>query len=575
MLADDAPVGVVGWRSLLGRKLLGITLILTILATAFFASGIGAHPGWMWWVIGPSCIAVLTVLAVRRSTTDRQRALGVVTVLLVAATAGYARFAHVPGPALAILLAVVVSGLLLGRRAMYVTGGLAALAVSAVGVAMVEGYLAGPRLDELEPTMGRVWIRTTTFTITFAFIVAAVVTWVVEQVEVAAARAEHETARRHEAERKGLEAQQADLMGQVAARLAHDVNNHLAVISMWSSVLLASRSEEDLEEATDEIGAAIEQATALTRRVLVLGRRGVRTPRPTSLTALVADHASMLRRMLGATITLEIERPETDAWCHADEGQLNQVLLNLAMNARDALPDGGKVTIRTGRRPNGHDYLAFLTVEDTGVGMTEEVRRRATEPFFSTKPAGKGSGLGLAAVAAVARQSDATLELESSPGNGTRVTFALASIAAPATAAAPPAAPPILTARVLLVDDSPALVQIARRTLQDAGCTVIVAGDGDEALQRIGESRFDALCSDVVMPGCPVRDVIAAFEARNPAAPVLLCSGYVGEELVRRGIEAGRYRFLAKPYGPAQLVAEIATVLREASRAPAAIAEAG
>jgi CheY-like chemotaxis protein len=170
--------------------------------------------------------------------------------------------------------------------------------------------------------------------------------------------------------------------------------------------------------------------------------------------------------------------------------------------------------------------------------------------------------------------------MASAPGEGTRATFQLPAIAPPPEAEHVAEVPAVLAGRVLLVDDSPALVQIMRRTLREAGCTVVVAGDGDEAIARIGEGPFDLLCSDVVMPGTPVREVIAGFEAKNPGAPVLLCSGYVGEHLVRAGIEAGRYRFLAKPFGPAQLIAEVAELLRQApgrhaGRGLAAVAGAG
>lgn len=555
---------------MLGRRLLLVTLGLTALAVLFLASGLGVGPNRAWWVFGPCGVAVLGGLLVVR-TSERVRAVGVVAVLVTASLIGYTRFGHTPGPALALALAAVIAGLLLGRRAMYATVAVAMMGVAVVGTLMVRGHIDPPPEGELSPLLARVWIRTTIFTVLVTFILAAVVTWVVERVELSAARAQRERERRHEVERQALEAQHIELVGQVAGGLAHDINNHLAVISMWSSVLLASRTQDDVEEATDEINAAIEQATALTRRVLVLGRRGVRSPKPLSLCALVDEQVGTLRRVVGKSTALEVDHGD-DAWCQADEAQLGQALLNLVMNARDALPDGGTVTVRTGRRERAGAGTAFLEVVDTGKGMTDEVRRRATEPFFSTKPPGKGSGLGLASVLAIARQSDGELELTSKVGEGTTATLYLPAIAGPARApaAAVPAVAPLVTARVLLVDDSPALVQVSRRTLQDAGCTVVVAADGDEAMQRIGEGRFDVLCSDVVMPGRAIAEVLAAFEQANPGAPVLLCSGYVGEELVRRGIEEGLYRFLAKPYGPGQLIAEVASLVREAALGPRA-----
>ena len=561
------------WRSFVAARLTTVAFGLTLLVVVVLATGIGTGSRRGWWAFGLAGAAALLALRVRRSATAQQRAVAVVALCLLGATLGYARFGITPGPALGLALAVLIAGLLLGRRGMYVTFALATIAIAVVGALMVRGTLAPPAEADTSPLLAGVWLRTSIFTLIATFFLATAVTWVVEQIEISAARAEREAALRSEAERKGLDSQHAELLGQVAAGLAHDVNNHLAVISMWSSVLLQSRDQDDLEEASDAIAAAIDQATALTRKVLVLGGRGVRKPRPLSLHALVDGHGGTLRRMLGAHLALEIEDEPAPAWCCADEGQLDQVLLNLVMNARDAMPARGTVTVRTGARERDGVARVFVEVADTGVGMTEAMRRRAIEPFFSTKPPGKGSGLGLAAVAAIVRQSDGELVITSTPGAGTTVTVYVPAIAAPARAPDAPAEAVPMRLKVLLVDDSPALVQVARRTLQAAGCTVVVAGDGDEAIQRIGEDRFDLLCSDVVMPGRPITDIIAAFQAQNIGSPVLLCSGYVGEELVRRGIEAGRYRFLAKPYGPAQLVAEVADLVRPPASSP--VSEAG
>lgn len=570
----DASSDATAWRDVVGRRLAALVCGLAVVAMITVADELGVSPSGGGWTIGFGGMAALLGLAVRRSFPLRWRAVTVVAATLIAASLGYARFGVTTGPALALVIAVVAAGLLLGRRAMYLTLAIASAAVLVVGTLMVRGHLAPPTAVDVSPLLAKVWLRTSIFTLLVVFLLAALVTWVVERIEVTAARAEAETARRHDGERKALAAQQAELVGQVAAGLAHDVNNHLAVIAMWTSVLLTSRAEEDIEEAAVEIDQAIRQATSLTRRVLVLGRRGIQTPKPRSLPALVAEQTTTLQRVLKPNIALEVVPATADAWCFADDAQLHQVVLNLAMNARDAMASGGTVVVRTGACERRGAATVFLTVEDTGVGMSAEVLARATEPFFTTRAPGKGSGLGLAAVAAVARQSDGELVIESTPGAGTRVTLYLPALTPPAgEAAAPPVPPPLaLGARILLVDDSPALVQIVRRTLLAAGCTVVVAADGDEAVRRVEEGPFDLLCSDVVMPGRPTREVIAVFEARNPGAPVLLCSGYVDEELVRRGIEAGRYRFLAKPFSPDQLLAAVAMLLAGAPSATSATA---
>ncbi len=562
MEAGEEETGAT-WRDELGRRVALAVLVLAVTTLIVSLLRVGSEPGKIWLPIATGGLIAAVGFAARRTTPAQVRGVILVGAFLVASGLSYLRYGIMPGPALLLAAAVVFAGLLLGRRAMYVVLAIGALQVAVIATLMAGHTIPAPPLTEYAPTLAGPWLRTTIFTALYITVLGVGVTYAVDHIEDAGARAEREAERRRAAERKLLEGQQIELLGQLAGGLAHDVNNHLAVVSIWSGILASLHRDPAAQEATEEITNAVRLATTLTRRLLVLGRRGVHNPRPLSLAALVSEHGNTVRRITTAEVTFELASGPDDAWCSADPDQLQQVLLSLVMNARDAMPSGGHLTVRAGRRDHLGRPHAFLDIVDDGIGMSEEVLRHAREPFFTTKPPGKGSGLGLATVDAVARRHDGELVIESRVGAGTRVTLLLPEVPAVADPRSSDRVAPItaLRARVLLAEDLPQLLRATRSVLERVGCTVIAVADGDEALAQIASDHFDLFCTDAVMPGRPTRELIDEFARRNPDAPILMCSGHVPEELDRRGIEQGRFAFLAKPYSAERLIAEVATLL--------------
>jgi two-component system cell cycle sensor histidine kinase/response regulator CckA len=292
---------------------------------------------------------------------------------------------------------------------------------------------------------------------------------------------------------------------------------------------------------------------------------------------VVEQGVHALRRVLPEDVEIVAGHEEAPV-IMADEPELQQILFNLVINARDAMPAGGTIQVNTGQRSiveavdvvggklEPGDY-AFIRVEDSGTGIEPALRERIFEPFFTTKPVGAGTGLGLATVLGIVRGNEGGLTLESEPSHGARFTVYLPVATGEATAAEERLAhtqpPPGTRARVLLLEDNPPVRRLMEALLERDGHEVVAVADGRRALDELSRrgARFDLLCSDAVVPGSPVPDVISAFERQCPDAPVLLISGYVQEELTRRGIEEGRYQLLAKPFSPRDFRAMISSLL--------------
>ena len=380
--------------------------------------------------------------------------------------------------------------------------------------------------------------------------------------------------KRAEAERDRLQqqvqqAQKLDSIGQLAGGIAHDFNNLLTVILSCSDELrddLAAGRPPDPESVT-EIAAAGVRARDLTRQLLTFARKQRAAPEAVDLDAVVAATERLLRRTLREDIAVSVRSEEGlwPVWC--DPVQLEQVLLNLCVNARDAMPDGGLLRIETRNLPAsgapdapGEDRV-LLAVEDTGVGMSPEVQAHLFEPFFTTKPQGKGTGLGLATVHGIVTQSGGRIRVDTAPGRGTRI-----EITFPRThrAARPDVAPSAGarhgTETVLVVEDDPQVRSVTVRALEGAGYHVLVAGHAAEALAlaRTAREKLDLLVTDVVMPG-PSGTVLAAELRRaRPDLRVLLVSGYARDELVAGADGA---HFLQKPFTPTALQDRVRQIL--------------
>ena len=336
----------------------------------------------------------------------------------------------------------------------------------------------------------------------------------------------------------------------------------------------------DAHERRDvlQIQNAAERAAALTGQLLTFSRKQVLQPKLLSLNPLVLDPKGMLGRLIGEDIQLLIVVHEGLGLVKADPGQIEQVLMNLAVNARDAMPKGGKLTIETANAELDASYAAehpsvrpgphvMLAVSDTGVGMDAETRSHVFEPFFTTKEAGKGTGLGLATVYGIVSQSEGHIFVYSEPGHGTSFKIYLPRAGdGPGPAASVKAAegpPPTGTETILLAEDEEIVRLLARELLQRLGYHVLEARSGMAALEIAGRHKgpIHLLLTDVVMPRMSGRELAQALAGSHPETRVLYMSGYTGEAIVRHGVVEPGVAFLQKPFAPGTLARRIRQIL--------------
>ncbi|MEZ5420103.1 MAG: response regulator [Vicinamibacterales bacterium] len=363
-------------------------------------------------------------------------------------------------------------------------------------------------------------------------------------------------------------AQRMEAVGQLAGGVAHDSNNLLAVILGCSQEVLAAVAPDESHHASVlAIRRAAARGATVASRLLALSRRQVLKPRVRDLNELVTDIEPLLRPLFREGVALDVRGSATPQPVCVDESQMEQVVLNLAINARDATPPGGAVTVEVGRDASH----VTLTVSDTGSGIEPDVLPRIFEPFFTTKAKGVGTGLGLAMVHGVVTQSGGQIDVESERGRGTRMTVRLpvAAEPAPAEAPAPPAAPrmPASRASVLLVDDDDLVRDLIRRTLAAAGHDVETADSGMDALRSHAEAGpVDVLVTDLTMPGLGGVELARRLAARQPDLRVLFVSGCADDVLP----ETPANEFLAKPFEAVDLLAAVDRLLTR----PAAPADA-
>ncbi|MGD0499605.1 MAG: PAS domain S-box protein [Bryobacteraceae bacterium] len=392
--------------------------------------------------------------------------------------------------------------------------------------------------------------------------------------------------KRSEAERAGLEAQlqQAQKMesiGRLTGGIAHDFNNYLTVINGYCEKLSGDLDgQSSIRESLDEIRAAGERAAALTRQLLAISRKQIAELAPISLNDVVADAGKMLGRLIGEDVEIDTRLDANRALVMADRGQMNQVLMNLAVNARDAMPDGGRLTIETGSAEIDAAYAALhpearpgsyavLSVADTGVGMSPETMRKIFEPFFTTKEMGQGTGLGLATAYGIVRQGGGWIRAQSQLGQGARFDIYLPRIAgavpAPASSA-PKAGEGRGNETVLVVEDRDDVRRLAVAILRQYGYRLLEAGSGAEALEiAAGFSEpIDLLVSDVVMPGMSGHELAARLAALRPSVKVLYISGYAAAAVITQGTLDPEAAYLAKPFTARQLTSKVREVLQVA-----------
>jgi two-component system cell cycle sensor histidine kinase/response regulator CckA len=371
------------------------------------------------------------------------------------------------------------------------------------------------------------------------------------------------------------EAQRLEAVGQLAGGVAHDFNNLLAVIANYAQFVRkeltdGSRAAGDM----DQIITASRRASELTRRLLLFSRRQTGTPEVLSLRRVIEGVELLLQRTLGEEIHLTVDCDDRLWDVEADRSQLEQVLMSLALNSREAMPDGGELTIRAEnsvmRDPSSPSSRAVrLTVQDTGRGMAREVAAHAFEPFFTTKAvSGHGVGLGLATVYGIVTNARGRIELESEPGVGTTVTVLLPAVRRASDDEPSPSAPRGRGETVLVVEDADAVRVLTGRLLYAAGYQVVSVESGAVALERLDAA--DVLVTDVVMPGMSGVELAVAARERRPGLPVVFVSGYTGDTTIA-GSDDPATAFLAKPFDGDDLLRAVRSTLdgsRQAGRSP-------
>ena len=528
--------------------------------------------------------------------TFRASALTLLTMLLASAALVAVRGGLTVGNLAVSVLLILMSTLFFGRRGASLSLLAVVLVIMTSGVLVVQGVVPPMSRELWDPLNAAVWVRQTFIMVVLGVLMAATELYVVErlahQVDVhknlaarereqrlALEQSERERVRereqREQAQHALEQSRRIEALARMAGGVAHDFNNALTVIVGGAEMARLRRDyPEEVEECLTEVLRAAGSAADLSRRLLMLGRHHMSKPRPTAIAKLVERLQTPMRRILADDVRLVVDAPGEDATALVDEAGLERALLNLVINAGDAMPRGGTVTIawrseNVTRAPNLADgrYVS-ISVADTGQGMDRETLDRIFDPFFTTKTDKGGTGLGLATVYAFSKESQGAVAATSVLGTGTTITIHLPEVAAvqetasTTLAAAPLTAPLPAGARVLVVEDRPDVRASMARILSHHGFEVVETSDGDGALRTLADDRtFALMCIDGVMPGLETATVIERSRQLVPAMPVLVCSGHVQEELLRRGIATGRYAFLPKPFSTQQLLASVAQVL--------------
>jgi signal transduction histidine kinase/ActR/RegA family two-component response regulator len=590
-----SPPDEIIWRAQVLNGLLWATAALALLTTPYVVRESRVLEGWLGRSTIMVCYVTLFLALLWRSAPFGARLLGLLLFLYAFGTGGLLRVGYQVGPGVFLVFVVVISGLLLGRAALVAALTLCIATILGAGWFTIRTEAALVELSLFDVLAVRNWVRAA---FTFALAaggLAVAVTFVVErstqllQARTEALermRTERETRKRAEAARDAAQSQisqmqRIEAVGQLAGGIAHDFNNALMVILGWADMLRQRRDlPDDAKHGLDAIGEAANHAARMTRQLLSLGRRQVIVPQIVSPVTVLDETLRLLTRLLKENIVVRTDVTLGVSTVLADPGQLMQLMLNLCVNAGDAMPDGGELRIGVAMHdstvdapevpvPEGPGPWVVLTVRDTGSGMDDATRERAFEPFFTTKGA-LGTGIGLATVKSIVDGCGGRISLDSAPGLGTCFTIVL-----PAATAAEPTAitatPERATGRltVLIAEDEDGVRALMVTALGGAGHEVLAATNGEEALNiaRRYRGTIDLLCTDSVMPRMGGAELAVRFRELFPEAGILVCSGYVEDDALKRGLEAGLFRYLPKPFTSTALLAAAAEVVGQQRRA--------
>jgi len=379
-------------------------------------------------------------------------------------------------------------------------------------------------------------------------------------------------------EERLAQAQKMEAVGKLAGGIAHDFNNHLTVIGGYVETVLENLKDEYAREGIEEIRGAAERATALTSHLLAFSRKQVLAPRTIDPNLVISRSVKMLGRLLGENIVITTRLADGEHFIMADPLQIEQIIMNLAINARDAMPSGGTLAIETQwiaeRDPVlsipaelGSGPFVMIEVSDTGIGMDEATLSRLFEPFFTTKEAGRGVGLGTSIVYGFVHQNGGHISCVSTPGKGTTFTLFFPEVHSAAEPVAEPLPGPRARGRsletILLVEDDDAVRKFIRGILRKEGYTVVEARNGPEALDSPScrNCQFQLLVTDVVMPQMNGTDLAIEVAKRCPSMKVLFLSGYMEDEMLRQGVATGAATFLQKPFSTAVFLEKVHEIL--------------
>ena len=382
-------------------------------------------------------------------------------------------------------------------------------------------------------------------------------------------------AERQELARRLHETEHLDILGRLAAGIAHDFNNLLGAIMNYAGFVVEETvGLPEVRHDAEQIQAAAERAARLTRQLLIFARQEENQPEMLDLSEIITGIRDLVCTSIGAGIELRVAPAADLGTVMVDRGQMEQVVLNLAVNARDAMPEGGILTIATGITELGGEYdglypgarpgrYAELTVTDTGIGIPADVAARMFEPFYTTKPVGKGTGLGLSTVYGIVTRAGGTMGVNSAEGAGTTFRVYLPCTGAPAPAAPRRAAPSTggHGGTILIVDDEPAMLEVASRILRKDGYATLEAGTCEEALALASSADFQLLLTDSVMPGMSGPTLADRIAELRPGLPVLHMSGNSAGVLSQDRIRDGELAFVQKPFNAHDLLEKVSAAL--------------
>lgn len=515
------------------------------------------------YVASQLLIVVAHVVTQRRSYRLRAMVLAVYALLVVL----FSMLHYGPniGTGVVVVAAAFWAGMVLHFRGAIAVAVAVAAIIVFVGLMIDRGWL-----EPASPVTGDVlsvanWVRFVTTVPLCALGLGWVVGRVVGELESAleGARAvfferEVERERRADAERDLERAQRLNALGRLAGGVGHDINNALAVV-LVNAESLAERRDPEQRELAEEIIAAVLTARETTQRLAALGEAPAAVGEHVRIDDAVSSVLRSVERLCGPAMRIQ---SELEAACEvaASSERVERILLNLCLNARDAMPDGGEARVSTRRK--GDDWVE-LVVQDTGTGMTRDVRDQMFDPFFTTRKAGEGTGLGLTTVYQLVTSAGGHVDVSTEPGHGTAF---IVELPVHRRSASEAQATPVVSAerqaplRVCVVEDDPSVRRVIVRVLRRAGHTVVQAETGDEALDRVADSEgLDVLLTDAGLPGASVGDVIAAFRRHHPEGAVLVVSGHEEGRLPGREAGWGDHVFLRKPFSSDELLAALAT----------------